>query len=116
MTTRDRDHRHGRNGRHHGPHKSLWRLWRPWRFFLLFLVPAACAAPRSRIVLPPEAAREWAYTPSGDAPRRHVIRMSDGSRDWEVEFPDVATGYEVRIPLKGNPEDVRPTAAASPLT
>jgi hypothetical protein len=72
---------------------------------------------RTRIVVPPDAMREWAYTPAGDArPSRHVIRMSDGSRDWEVEFPDVATGYEVRIPLRGVPGDGRPESMPAHLT
>ena len=35
------------------------------------------------------------------APRRYVVRMSDGNLDWEVELPEVATGYELRIPFKG---------------
>lgn len=34
-------------------------------------------------------------------PRRYVVRMSDGNLDWEVELPEVATGYEIRIPFKG---------------
>jgi Flp pilus assembly protein TadD len=38
--------------------------------------------------------------------------MSDGTRDWEVEFPDVATGYEVRIPLRGTPGEAAPTLPA----
>src|SRR5262249_52460178 len=67
----------------------------------LFFLATPCQ-PRTKNVLPPQSRRAWAYMPSGDArPSRHVIRMSDGSRDWEVEFPDVATGYEVRIPLRG---------------
>jgi hypothetical protein len=77
----------------------------------------ACA-PRTRIVLPPDAAHEWSYTPSGDShPSRHVIRMSDGTRDWEVDFPDVATGYEVRIPLRGGAAgDGRPESTPAHLT
>jgi len=60
--------------------------------------------PRTKIVVPPASLAEWSYVPQGDArPGRHMIRMSDGTRDWEVEFPDVATGYEVRIPLRGAP-------------
>lgn len=34
-------------------------------------------------------------------PRRYIVRMSDGQLDWEVELPEVATGYELRIPFKG---------------
>lgn len=35
-------------------------------------------------------------------PRRYVVRMSDGNLDWEMELPEVATGYEIRIPFKGS--------------
>src|SRR5262249_59667655 len=71
---------------------------------LLSVLVFACA-PRARIVVPPESIRELAYMPTPDryAASRHVIRMSDGTRDWEVEFPDVAVAYEVRIPLRGAP-------------
>lgn len=34
-------------------------------------------------------------------PRKYVVRMSDGQLDWEVELPEVATGYELRIPFRG---------------
>lgn len=37
--------------------------------------------------------------------QRYVIRMSDGKRDWEVEFPNAASGYMVKIPLKNEPGD-----------
>ncbi len=37
--------------------------------------------------------------------QRYVIRMSDGKRDWEIEFPNVASGYMVKIPLKNEPGD-----------
>ncbi len=80
------------------------------RRILLIGICIGCA-PRTRIVVPPDALREASYAPDARA-ARHVIRMSDGTRDWEVEFPDVATGYEVRIPLRGNPADSRPTTTA----
>jgi tetratricopeptide (TPR) repeat protein len=74
------------------------------RIFLFCTLVCACA-PRARIVVPPESIRELAYMPTPDryATSRHVVRMSDGTRDWEVEFPDVAVAYEVRIPLRGAP-------------
>jgi tetratricopeptide (TPR) repeat protein len=74
------------------------------RIILLCTLVCACA-PRARIVVPPESIRELAYMPTPDryATSRHVVRMSDGTRDWEVEFPDVAVAYEVRIPLRGAP-------------
>ena len=40
--------------------------------------------------------------------RRYVVRMSDGERDWEVEFPETASGYQLRIPLnQDDPVDVQ---------
>jgi len=86
------------------------------RVILLCTMVCACA-PRARIVVPPESIRELAYMPTPDryATSRHVVRMSDGTRDWEVEFPDVAVAYEVRIPLRGapgpgtQPDDAVPT-------
>lgn len=53
------------------------------------------------IVVPSTASVQPPYASDGSPPpRRYVIRMSDGSLDWEVELPEVATGYELRIPFK----------------
>jgi len=53
------------------------------------------------IVVPSAASAAPAYASDGSPPpRRYVVRMSDGSLDWEVELPEVATGYELRIPFK----------------
>jgi hypothetical protein len=30
---------------------------------------------------------------------RYVVRMTDGQREWQVEFPDAVYGSEVRVPL-----------------
>ncbi len=27
--------------------------------------------------------------------------MTDGDQDWEFQLPEIATAYEVRIPLRG---------------
>ena len=59
-------------------------------------------APDKVIVVPSSATTAPSYQGDGSIPtRRYVVRMSDGQRDWEVEFPEVATGYELRIPLDG---------------
>ncbi len=61
------------------------------------------------IIVPSAATTAPSYAAGGQVPtRRYVVRMSDGKRDWEVEFPEVATGYELRIPLqqKGPAVDV----------
>lgn len=54
------------------------------------------------IVVPTHAVVQPERQSDGSAPpRRYVVRMSDGNLDWEVELPEVATGYELRIPFKG---------------
>jgi hypothetical protein len=54
------------------------------------------------IVVPSTAAMQPPYSGDGGQPqRRYVVRMSDGERDWEVEFPETASGYSLRIPIKG---------------
>src|SRR5204862_3592454 len=27
--------------------------------------------------------------------------MTDGQRDWEIQLPEIATAYEVKVPLSG---------------
>lgn len=80
------------------------------RLFLLLAVVAvgACAKqkPQTAIIVPSAATTAPEYRGDGAVPsQRYVVRMSDGERDWEVEFPEVATGYEMRIPLKGQDKD-----------
>jgi Flp pilus assembly protein TadD len=29
--------------------------------------------------------------------------MTDGTRDWEIQLPEVSTAYEVKVPLSGKP-------------
>lgn len=70
---------------------------------------AARADDSTVIVVPSSATSAPSYQGDGSIPsRRYVVRMSDGRRDWEVEFPEVATGYELRIPLNegGKQEDI----------
>lgn len=75
----------------------------------LALVASGCAlfekeAPR-QVIVPDELLSDPRYDLDGAHPRqRYVLRMTDGERDWEIEFPEVATGYEVRIPLEGEPK------------
>lgn len=76
---------------------------------VLTLVASGCAlfekeAPR-QVIVPDELLSDPRYDLDGAHPRqRYVLRMTDGERDWEIEFPEVATGYEVRIPLQGEPK------------
>src|SRR5688572_21290611 len=79
-----------------------------WPAMCFVLCAAGCASPKTAIIVPPEAVREWAYTPDGRAgPDRYVVRMTDGDRQWEVEFPHTVWGSEVRVPLKGGGREVR---------
>lgn len=66
------------------------------------ILAGACARlQRTPIVVPPEAVREWAYLPDGQTgPGRYVVRMTDGRREWEIEFPSTPYGTEVRVPLR----------------
>ena len=55
------------------------------------------------IVVPSTATSAPPYRGDGSPPpRRYVVRMSDGQRDWEVEFPESANGYQLRIPIDAN--------------
>src|SRR6056297_884533 len=79
---------------------------------LLTTTTLGCAStreePQTTIVVPSAATTAPEYRGDGSVPtQRYVVRMSDGQRDWEVEFPDVANGYEVRIPLRDDQRDVR---------
>jgi hypothetical protein len=75
---------------------------------------AACssAEPQTRrIIVPTTATSVPQYRGNGTIPEeKYVIRMSDGSRDWEVSFPATATGYQVRIPLESGPPSAGPAA------
>jgi hypothetical protein len=54
------------------------------------------------IVVPNTASMQPPYESNGQSPpRRYVVRMSDGKLDWEVELPESANGYELRIPFQG---------------
>lgn len=79
--------------------------------FLLTGVTACASSqsePQATIVVPSAATTAPEYRGDGSVPsQRYVVRMSDGQRDWEVEFPEVAHGYEVRIPLRDDQRDVR---------
>jgi tetratricopeptide (TPR) repeat protein len=54
--------------------------------------------------VPPELLRGSNYSAGGEPPRtRYVVRMTDGQRDWEIQLPEIATAYEVKVPLSGKP-------------
>ncbi len=68
---------------------------------------AGCAsggAVPADVRVPPELLRGSPYTASGESGRsRYVVRMTDGQRDWEIQLPEIATAYEVKVPLAGKP-------------
>ncbi len=58
--------------------------------------------PAGRINVPSDILRGAPYGPEGAPPRsRYVVRMTDGDQDWEFQLPEIATSYEVRVPLRG---------------
>jgi tetratricopeptide (TPR) repeat protein len=69
--------------------------------------PAACTLTRpvpADVRVPPDLLRGSPYTAGGEPPRtRYVVRMTDGQRDWEIQLPEIATAYEVKVPLSGKP-------------
>ena len=69
-------------------------------------LPAACTLTRpipADVRVPPELMRGAGYTTGGEPMRtRYVVRMTDGQRDWEIQLPEIATAYEVKVPLTAN--------------
>jgi tetratricopeptide (TPR) repeat protein len=68
---------------------------------------SGCALSRpvpADVRVPPELLRGSNYTAGGETARtRYVVRMTDGQRDWEIQLPEIATAYEVKVPLSGKP-------------
>jgi tetratricopeptide (TPR) repeat protein len=68
-------------------------------------VTAGCTLTRpipADVRVPPELMRGSGYTTGGEPLRsRYVVRMTDGQRDWEIQLPEIATSYEVKVPLSG---------------
>jgi tetratricopeptide (TPR) repeat protein len=60
-----------------------------------------------------QGAMQPATAPSKTGDGRYVLRLAEHNRVWELELPESAGGYEIRIPLDG-PLDA-PTAADSEL-
>ncbi len=88
--------------------------------FCITLLAQACShgqQPGVTVIVPSEAVMDERYDPGGEIPsRRYVVRMSDGRRDWEIEFPEVATGYELAIPLEARDPGVHVTSDLDVLT
>jgi hypothetical protein len=68
------------------------------------VLAAGClTAPAGRIDVPSDIMRGHGPGETGSARNRYVVRMTDGDQDWEFQLPEIATAYEVRIPLRGKP-------------
>src|SRR5215831_15334325 len=69
--------------------------------------PAACTLTRpvpADVRVPPDLLRGSTYTAGGEPPRtRYVVRMTDGHNDWEFQLPEIATAYQVTVPLTNKP-------------
>jgi len=59
--------------------------------------------PAGRIDVPPDVLRGPNRGEAGAPRSRYVVRMTDGDQDWEFQLPEIATAYEVRVPLRGKP-------------
>jgi tetratricopeptide (TPR) repeat protein len=72
-----------------------------------FAIAAGCTMSRTvpaDVRVPPELLRGSQYTAGGESLRsRYIVRMTDGQRDWEIQLPEIATAYEVQVPLSGKP-------------
>lgn len=72
----------------------------PLGLFAFLLTTTGCITPAARIIVPSEVLR--GANGDGNIPRgRYVVRMTNGEQDWEMQLPEIATAYEVRIPLHG---------------
>ena len=65
------------------------------------LIAGCLTAPAGRIDVPTDLMRGRGPNEGGSARNRYVVRMTDGDQDWEFQLPEIATAYEVRIPLRG---------------
>jgi tetratricopeptide (TPR) repeat protein len=90
------------------------------RVAMSFVVASAatgCALSRpapADVRVPPELLRSSPYTAGGEPARsRYVVRMTDGQHDWEIQLPEIATAYEVKVPMAGTRLPVSPELAGA---
>src|SRR4029453_17353206 len=74
-------------------------------------VPVGCTLTRpvpADVRVPPELLRGSPYTAGGEPPRsRYVVKMTDGQRDGKIQLPEIATAYEVKVPMSGKVTSMR---------
>ena len=67
-------------------------------------IGAGClTGPAGRIEVPSDLMRGHNAGDGANLRSRYIVRVTDGDNDWEFEFPEIATAYEVRVPLRGKP-------------
>ena len=59
--------------------------------------------PAGKIEVPSDLMRGHAAGEAASGRSRYVVRMTDGDQSWEIQVPEIATAYEVHIPLRGKP-------------
>jgi hypothetical protein len=68
-----------------------------------------CVIPNSNaghVQVPSEVMRGGPPGEAASGRSRYVVRMTNGDQDWEFQLPEIATAYEVRVPLRGKPTSV----------
>ena len=85
--------------------------------FVVASAATGCALSRptpAEVRVPPELLRSSPYTAGGEPVRsRYVVRMTDGQHDWEIQLPEIATAYEVKVPMSGTRLQVAPELAGA---
>lgn len=73
---------------------------------LALLILCACSGDQKRILIPPEMAQTQVATKFQPTrappppPDHYTVRLAESGRVWELDIPENASGYEVRIPLQ----------------
>jgi hypothetical protein len=67
------------------------------------LAAGCLTGPAARIYVPSDLMRNHAGGDGANQRSRYIVRVTDGDTDWEFEMPEIATAYEVRVPLRGKP-------------
>jgi hypothetical protein len=70
------------------------------------------SGPAGRIEVPSDIMRSAGE--GNNQRNRYVVRMTDGDRDISFELPEIATAYEVRVPLRGMPSNGGGVAVEQP--
>ncbi|HEX8437919.1 hypothetical protein [Archangium sp.] len=83
-----------------------------WGLLALAVLPACQTDQRTKVLVVPDEMRRTAPPKTSSSgvkekpppltpPQKYILRMAESGRVWEVELPEGAGGYEVRLPLAG---------------